>query len=580
MWSKLRYIFDRRQKRNLVILYFLIGVGALFELLGVSAVLPLVQLVMEPEIITTNKWLQKIGGFLNLSLAKDYIIVAAVLLIVIYVIKNVYLILMFNMQYRFTYNNQRRIAKRLMECYMSQEYLYHLSKSSAELMRNINTDVPQFFTMVLNVLQLFTELFTCFALVIFLAVQDLFTTICIVIIILFFLLVFYYIFKTYTYRLGMENRVVSAKLHKCMLQSFEGIKETKVFNKEYYFVEQYDETYAASSQIMRKQSLIGVIPKPIIESVCICGLLTVLTVRIYFSGNIENFVPVLSVFAISAFRMLPSFNRITSCMNTISFTKSSVDAVYQDLKEVELLMADFDSDQEDSLDIKLQNSLNIESVTFQYPDSDNPVLDQVKFKIPLCTSVALIGPSGAGKTTLVDIIMGLLPPQSGYVMADDIDVWKHLHAWHKILGYIPQTIYLTDDTICKNIAYGEEEIDEEMIWKAIKEAQLEEFIKQLPDGIFTVVGERGVRLSGGQRQRIGIARALYRNPSILILDEATSALDNDTETAVMEAINSLQGKKTILIIAHRLSTIKNCDIIYEVKDGKVSLKDKKEIFPE
>lgn len=578
MWGKINYILDRRQKRNLIILLFLIAIGAFLEMVGVSAVLPLVNLVMQPEVIETNQWLRLAGELLGITSPNQFIIWMSVALIVIYIIKNLYLILMYSLQYRFTYNNQRRIAKRLMECYMRQDYTYHLYKSSAELMRNINTDVPQFFTTLLNALQLATELLTCIALVFFLALQDFMTTLCVVLITFISLCVFYAIFKNYTMVLGKKSRLMSGKLNQCMLQAFQGIKETKVFNKENYFIEQYDKSYRLFSRYFSKQGLVGIIPKPIIESVCICGLLAVLSVRISIGGNMESFVPMLSVFAMASFRMLPAFNRITSYMNAIMFNKASVDAVYEDLREVEGLLRHAEKEEADTTVFDLKQGITVNSVTFRYPDSQKPVLLNASLEIPKYSSIALIGQSGAGKTTLADIIMGLLKPESGNIQADGIDIGQHVKAWHRSLGYIPQTIYLIDDTIANNIAYGDENIDEEQLNKAVHDAQLETFIRELPEGLNTVVGEQGVRLSGGQRQRIGIARALYRNPSILVLDEATSALDNETEQAVMESINSLQGKKTMVIIAHRLTTIKNCDRIYEIKDGRAVLRVKEEVL--
>lgn len=577
MWNKIRYIFDKRQKRNLAVLLVVITIGAFFELVGVSAVLPLVKLVTEPDLIESSIGFKKIGEILKINTVNQFIILVAAGLIIVYIIKNAYLILMYNLQYRYTYNNQRRIAKRLMECYMKQDYSYHLHNSSAELMRNINTDVVQFFYAVLNALQLITELITCFMLIIFLAIQDLLTTLGIVIVISVFLGVFYVFFKKHTLALGIENRRLAGLLNKYMLQAFEGIKETKVFNKENFFIEQYDKTYEAYSRVAKTQGLFGVIPKPIIESVCICGLLSVLAMRICLGGKTDSFVPMLSVFAVSAFRMLPSFNRITAYLNCIIYYKSSVEAVYQDMKEAEQLLFKTDK-QEGELDIKLNDSIQITDVFFRYPDSENNVLEGITFKIPKYHSIALIGQSGAGKTTLADLILGLLTPISGKITVDGINIHEFPNSWHKNLGYIPQTIYLLDDTIANNIAYGNEQIDQKWLWKAIREAQLEKFIEELPEGINTVVGERGVRLSGGQRQRIGIARALYCNPSILILDEATSALDNDTEKAVMDAINNLQGKKTIIVIAHRLSTIKNCDEIYEVREGVIVQRMKDEVL--
>ncbi len=262
------------------------------------------------------------------------------------------------------------------------------------------------------------------------------------------------------------------------------------------------------------------------------------------------------------------------------YNKPSLEAVYNDLKEIEELRQKLEKDNEDTTEINMQEGIKCQNLTFFYPlRPDKLIVDEISFEIPKNKSVAFVGPSGAGKTTLADVILGVLEPQEGHIYADDIDVYEHLHAWHKIVGYIPQTIYMIDDTVRANIAFGvaPEDINDDDIWRALKEAQLDEFIKEQPEGLDTNIGSMGVKLSGGQRQRIGIARALYRNPQVLILDEATSALDTETETAVMESIDSLAGSKTMIIIAHRLTTIRNCDIIYEVRDGKISQKSKEEL---
>jgi len=283
------------------------------------------------------------------------------------------------------------------------------------------------------------------------------------------------------------------------------------------------------------------------------------------------FVSTMSVFAVAAYRLLPSFNRISGYLSRIMFNKVSVDAIYEDLKAVEELEK-VEREEDNSSAIKFEKDIRVDNMSFKYPDSEKNVISDVDILIPKNKSVAFIGPSGAGKTTLADIILGILYPQKGGIKVDGVGISGNSKAWKEKLGYIPQAIFLTDDTIKRNIAYGidDAEIDEKRIQEVINEAQLREYVDSLPDGIETEIGERGVRLSGGQRQRIGIARALYSNPEILVLDEATSALDTETETAVMEAINHLSGKKTMIIIAHRLSTIENCDIVFEIKDGKVT----------
>ncbi len=580
MLKKINYILDRGQKMRLFVLMLVIIGGAFLETLGVSAVLPLVNIVTKPEVIHTNKWLRLIGETFGLSDIRTYVLAAALTLIVVYIVKNIYILYMYNLQYRYTYNNQRRVSYRIMQCYLSQEYLFHVDHNVMELIRNCSSDVNGFFSVVLAVIQLVTEGCTCAFLVVFLLMQDVATTIMILVLMALFLMVVLGIFRKKLTQYGQRNRALSATTSRWLLQAFQGIKDVKVANKEEYFLDSYDDAYKRQVSIQRRQSVLSIAPRPIMETVCICGLLGFIALRIYLGGEMENFIPVISVFAVAAIRMLPSFNRISGYVGTIMFNKPSLEAVYEDLQSIEKLRQALEDDNEDETKIVLDRAVRCEGITFAYPARpEKTIIDGVSFEIPKNMSVALVGPSGSGKTTLADIILGVLKPGKGHIYADDIDVYEHLHAWHNIVGYIPQTIYMIDDTVRANVAFGvaPEDINDDDVWRALKEAQLDEFIKEQPDGLDTNIGSMGVKLSGGQRQRIGIARALYRDPKVLILDEATSALDNDTETAVMEAIDSLAGSKTMIIIAHRLTTIRNCDIIYEVRNGKITRKSKEEL---
>ena len=317
------------------------------------------------------------------------------------------------------------------------------------------------------------------------------------------------------------------------------------------------------------------IPKPVIETLCICGLLGAIAIKFWWRGaNITYFVPIISVFAVAAFRLLPSFNRITEYIGNIMYEKSAINSVYADLKEVDELNAMKKEADGEQRAITFDRAIDIQNLSFAYPGTDKYVLKNLNLCIEKKSSVAFIGQSGAGKTTLADIIMGLLEPSEGNVYVDGNSIYDNLRGWHKVIGYIPQTIYLMDDTIRNNIAFGleKDEIDEKKLEHAVEQAQLTELIAGLEEGLDTQIGEMGIRLSGGQRQRIGIARALYHNPEILVLDEATSALDNETEKAVMDAIEALHGKMTLIIIAHRLSTIKNCDYVYEIGNGNAERK--------
>lgn len=581
MLKKINYVLDRRQKINLLILLLIIFVGAFVELLGVSSILPVVNVATSPETIEQTWYLSWLKQILGLQDAGQMLIVLSVILIIIYIFKNIYVTMMYNMQYSFIFGNQKKLAVKLMDCYMHQDYLFHVSKNVAELQRNVTSDVNGFFTVVLNFLQFLAEISVCIVLVLYLLMQDFVTTMAVAILLFVFVGLFAGLFKKILGEKGRKNREVNVQVTKWILQSFSGIKEIKVINAEDFFIYNYNKYYSQFATLQRQQSMLTFVPRPVMETVCICGLLIAVILKLTIdSSDIASFIPTLSVFAIAAFRMLPSFNRITGYLGGIMFSKPSIDAIYQDLKEVEQLQRHRESIEKNEENMPLTKLIQMNQVSFKYPESDKWILKNADIEIKKNSSVAFVGASGAGKTTAADLILGLLEPTEGRILVDGTDIRTNMAAWHEKIGYIPQTIYLMDDTIRANIAFGidEADINEAGIYNAIKEAQLDEFIAQLPDGIETEIGDRGVKLSGGQRQRIGIARALYRNPEVLVLDEATSALDNDTEKEVMEAIDSLHGTRTLIVIAHRLSTIQNCDEIYEVGNGKFQLKSKQEVL--
>ena len=581
MLKKINYVLDRRQKINLLILLLIIFVGAFVELLGVSSILPVVNVATSPETIEQTWYLSWLKQILGLQDAGQMLIVLSVILIIIYIFKNIYVTMMYNMQYSFIFGNQKKLAVKLMDCYMHQDYLFHVSKNVAELQRNVTSDVNGFFTVVLNFLQFLAEISVCIVLVLYLLMQDFVTTMAVAILLFVFVGLFAGLFKKILGEKGRKNREVNVQVTKWILQSFSGIKEIKVINAEDFFIYNYNKYYSQFAALQRQQSMLTFVPRPVMETVCICGLLIAVILKLTIdSSDIASFIPTLSVFAIAAFRMLPSFNRITGYLGGIMFSKPSIDAIYQDLKEVEQLQRHRESIEKNEENMPLTKLIQMNQVSFKYPESDKWILKNADIEIKKNSSVAFVGASGAGKTTAADLILGLLEPTEGRILVDGTDIRTNMAAWHEKIGYIPQTIYLMDDTIRANIAFGidEADINEAGIYNAIKEAQLDEFIAQLPDGIETEIGDRGVKLSGGQRQRIGIARALYRNPEVLVLDEATSALDNDTEKEVMEAIDCLHGTRTLIVIAHRLSTIQNCDEIYEVGNGKFQLKSKQEVL--
>ena len=571
---KLNYIFNTKQKVEIFWLFVIICIGSGLELMGVSVILPIINGIMAPDKMLEEPVYIWIYEKFHMTSVRPLIMLLLVSLIVVYVIKNAFLIYMYNKQYKFIFENQRVLADRMVKCYMSQPYLFHVSKNSAELLRNINEDTGNFFGALQAGIKLLTELMVCLVLGVYLLIKDKTITISVVCLLAIMLWLSVKVYKKNLVRMGARNRFYQMSLNKWVQQSFGGIKEVKILNKEKFFYDKYDEAYRGHAKSEYTYHTLLMVPKPIIETMCICGLLGAIAIKFWWRGaDITYFVPILSVFAIAAFRLLPSFNRITEYLGTILYQKSAITSIYGDLKEIDELNAQKREKNKEEKAIQFQNKIEIKDLTFSYPGAEKEVLKDLNLEIRKKSSVAFIGHSGAGKTTLADILMGLLKPAKGDVCVDGVSIFEGF-SWHQIIGYIPQTIYLMDDTIKNNIAFGieEKEIDPARLKYAVEQAQLSQLIEELEFGLDTKIGEMGVRLSGGQRQRIGIARALYHNPEILVLDEATSALDNETEKAVMDAIETLHGKMTLIIIAHRLSTIKDCDYVYEIGDGKATQK--------
>jgi ABC-type multidrug transport system fused ATPase/permease subunit len=581
MLTKLGYIFDKRDKRKLVLLTAAIAEGSFLELLAVMVFMPFIDVLQHPESVQRTWYLKMVYDFFGFRSAKQFMILLAAAIIGIYLVKNAYLILEKDYIFRFSYNTQMKLSTRLLSAYMKEPYTFHLNNNIAILQRSLYEDTSRFMQVILYALELGAELAVSGVLVIYLLVISKSITIIVLGFLAVFVGGFLMISRKYSRRLGMENQNYEGKIFQWMNQALGGIKEIKILERENYFTDEYRKYWKKYARGLRIARTISILPKYTVEAVSMMGLLSAVIVKLLFGeADMVYFVSQLAVFAVAAMRLMPSVGRINEHASNMLYALPSVELVYHDLVGIEGLTQK--DGQECIEDWKLQRGICVQDVSYHYPDTDEWVLEHVNFTIEKGTTVAFIGSTGSGKTTMVDIILGLLAPVKGAVMADEINIHEQAKTFHAQVGYIPQTIYLSDDTIRNNIAFGVQEgqIDESAVMAAVEKAQLKEFIESLPLGLDTIVGDRGVRLSGGQRQRIGIARALYHDPEILVLDEATSALDNETEAAVMEAIEHLQGIKTMIIIAHRLTTIRNVDTIYEVGDGKVAQRNKAEVFGE
>lgn len=588
--KKLNYIFSKKQKFQSVLLCVGLFIGALFELMGVSLITGLVSIITNPETIHNNALLKRIYDGFHMQSDREFYAFATVALILVYLVKNIFLLWLNYVQYTFIYDNQLLISGRLIDCYLKKPYTYHLDKNSAEMVRNVMLDSERLFQMLLSVFSLLSELLVCVLLCIYLLVVDWFITVFVVAILAVFTGLYMLLFKNKAKEYGKINQIYDGKMHQSINQALGAVKDIKILHREKYFVNAFTDYGKEKMRAVRNNNVLGNVPKYTIETACIGAILSVLLIKLNQGADINSMITQLAAFAVAAFKLLPSVSKINNYANLIIFLKPSVDLIYRDIKDTEDMLtfelADEASEAEPAAD-SAQGSrtaaattdardedtkaIVVDHVSYRYPNSEPLVLKDVCFEIPIGAAVGIVGQSGAGKSTIADIILGILTPVSGEVRYGTMNVHKHPLKWSKKLAYIPQAIYLSDETIRNNVAFGieEEEIDEGKVWEALKEAQLYDFVKGLKEGLDTVVGERGVRLSGGQRQRIGIARALYDDPEILVLDEATSALDNETEAAVMEAIDHLMGRKTLIIIAHRLTTIENCQMVFRIEAGKV-----------
>lgn len=581
MFSRLAYIFDTRDKWKIAFLLVAVVIGSFLELLGVTVFMPFINIISDQSNIQRTWYLRMVYDGFGFSSAKQFLIALTIGIIGIYVFKNVYLILEKNFIFRFSYNTQMRLSTRLLDTYMKEPYTFHLNKNIATLQRSLHEDTSRFMQVILYSLELVAELAVCLVLVTYLMIVSKSITIIVLGMLVLCVGLFTLLTRKYSRKLGQDNQGYQGKIFQWMNQALGGVKEIKILERESYFTDEFQKYYKKYARGLQIARTISILPKYLVEAVSMTGILVAIVVKLLFGeADMTYYLPQLTVFAVAAMRLMPSVGRINEYTTNMLYALPSVDLVYHDLTEIEDYIEQ--QNQEVKEDWALQNSIRVQDVTYYYPDTEEPVIDGANLTIEKGRTVAFIGASGAGKTTMVDIILGLLVPQKGVVMADDINVHEKPKTFHAQVGYIPQVIYLSDDTIRNNIAFGvkEEEIDEKAVLAAMDKAQLTGFIDSLPNGLDTIVGDRGVRLSGGQRQRIGIARALYHDPEILVLDEATSALDNETESAVMEAIDKLQGTKTMIIIAHRLTTIRNVDVIYEVGNGKVVEKSKDKVFGE
>ena len=586
MIQKINYLFDKKQKRQIFGLGIMILIGGMLETLGVSMMLPIVQGIMDPEGIEKLGIIQKIAGIFRIdvsglfeqSSSTQIIVVMLAALMILYVFKNMYLLLQVYVQNTFVTRNRNRMISRVMREFLNRPYEEYLGADIPTVFRLTDSDIPNAFQLILVLIQLVTEVVVsallCLVLVIVSPVMSLF----IVVIFLGMTLMLSKILKPRLNRIGRKNQEIQSRIAKWRIQSIYGLKDVKVLNREEFFVRNYYESGRIGANVARNYAVLNNLPRLLIEMIFIVSMLAFIMVYLLSGRDVTVLIPQLTAFGVAAIRIMPSANRINTYISEIAYAQPCLDYLYENLNESMKLDVNGSvtgSPKEGRAVPKerltLHDKIVLDHITFAYPGTGKNIFTDAHMEVKRGQSVGIMGPSGVGKSTVVDILLGLLHAQEGSITWDGSSIFDHYESWLAQIGYIPQSIYLVDESIRDNIAFGidADRIDDRRIWEVLEEAQLKEFVEELPEGLDTTIGDRGVRISGGQRQRIGIARALYHDPEILVFDEATSALDNDTEKAVMDAVNSFHGKKTMVIIAHRLNTIANCDVIYKVENEKL-----------
>ncbi|MGF1584838.1 MAG: ABC transporter ATP-binding protein [Bacteroidales bacterium] len=581
--KKILRLLHAGDKIKLVLLLMMMLLAALLEVVGIGMIPVFISIIAVPDTVLEIEWLMPIWEMFGIENSGDLLVYGSIFLIVVFILKNTYILFYNYIQTRFIFLRLTSIASNLFKLYMYAPYEFHLKRNSAELLRNITNETMHLVNGVLyNLLKIAKDL------VLITAIFGMLLWLEPVISIVVFLLLggggalFIMVIRERIRKYGQLAQKERANMIRSVNEGLGGFKDARVLGREKWFYKRFFTNIKSFSKAQIFSDIASLANKPVTETIAISGLLFIALLLYWQGRGIESVIPVMTLFGAATLRLMPAIQEMMKAFTTLKYFIFSIDPIYNDTMELKGEARNYHNRsnknaQDPGLLIKgsklnFKNEIQFDEASYRYPQSDVEAVKNLTISIPKGYAVGFVGPSGAGKTTLVDMLLGLLEPQHGRITVDNINIHNDISAWKENIGYIPQFIFLADNTIRRNIAFGlpDHEIEEEKLQNAIKAAQLDELVNSLPEGIDTIIGERGTRLSGGQRQRIGIARALYNDPRVLIMDEATSALDNITERYVINAIERLKGERTIVMIAHRLTTVEKCDHLYFMQNGQIT----------
>lgn len=564
---KIWQLLNSAEKKAAIVLLVLMFIGMIFEMIGVGLIIPVMTALMNPELMRKYPGGDWLASFLVSSDPSLMLYTVLGVMLIVFAIKALVLAVLAWKQADFTYGLLSAISGRLFKSYLARPYIFHLSHNSAQLVRNAVTETQVFALNIISpAISLIAEVLVLLGICTLLLYIEPLGSIVVILVVGSIALVFHQYSRECTARWGTERQLHEGVRIKVLQEGLSTAKEIILLDRAEAFTERYDRHAQISASSAGKQTLVVQLPRLLLELVAVLGMGALVAIQLYGGQTMQQILPVLMVFAAAAFRLMPSVNRVLIALNSLQYGMSVLNVLHAEVgrDEVKPVLV---SGRVDGPILKCE----LKNVKMSYPDSERNALNGITLTFVGGEMIGFIGPSGAGKSTLVDVVLGLLPPSAGEIFINGKEMDLRSPDWKRRLGYVPQSIVLTDDTIRRNVAFGldDEKIDDAAVWVALRSAQLADFVAALPDSVDTVVGERGVRLSGGQRQRIGVARALYGDPEILVMDEATSALDSATESDVMDAVRCLHGQKTILVVAHRLSTVAECDRLYRMEGGRV-----------